>query len=214
MADAALLGGRSGDRDVGGRLYRVQRMAQSGGSQELGLFGSYAHRSSYWDWTIPFTCQDQGADITAKDNLALLNAAKHGHLDIVKHLVEEGADLVAGNYISLVQAAKYGHLEVVKYLHAEGADLTARHNQALTWAAENGHLDIVKYMDAWGINFNYPDNVPLRQAVHYKHYDVAHYMVEEGGANISALSETERYNVQAYSLLSNIGHTNPPHPEL
>ena len=59
LADAALLGGRSGDRDVGGRLYRVQRMAQFGGSQELGLFGSHAHRSSYWDWTIPFDAMDR-----------------------------------------------------------------------------------------------------------------------------------------------------------
>ena len=82
----------------------------------------------------------------------LIMAAWHGHLDIVKYLLDRGADIdaayEAGN-TALIAAAWHGHVDVVTYLISEGADIAVRNRggeDALVWAAEHGHLEIVKHL--------------------------------------------------------------------
>jgi len=54
------------------------------------------------------------------------HAAKHGHFEIVKYLVEHGAP----NSVYDVQcASKYGHLDIVKYLVEHDAPI----NKAVLW---------------------------------------------------------------------------------
>jgi len=78
----------------------------------------------------------------------LIDAAKNGHLDVVKHLVENGADVHAAGDEALGWAAESGHLDVVKYLIENGADVHADDDYVLGWASRNGHLDVVKYLES------------------------------------------------------------------
>ncbi|HEY6438199.1 MAG TPA: ankyrin repeat domain-containing protein, partial [Ignavibacteriaceae bacterium] len=64
---------------------------------------------------------EKGADVKVANNhgyTPLHRAARYGHLDVVKYLVEQkGADVNAVNkygYTPLHRAARYGHLDVVK----------------------------------------------------------------------------------------------------
>ena len=51
------------------------------------------------------------------DNM-MIEMAKEGHLNGVKYLVEKGADIHAKNDLALELASREGHLEVVKYLQS------------------------------------------------------------------------------------------------
>jgi ankyrin repeat protein len=49
-------------------------------------------------------------------------AARNGRLDLVKNLIEQGADLHARDEYALILAGINGHLGLVKYLVEQGAD--------------------------------------------------------------------------------------------
>ena len=51
-----------------------------------------------------------------------IDACENGHIDIVKYLVEQGADIHAESDKALVLASQFNHFEVVKYLVENGAD--------------------------------------------------------------------------------------------
>ena len=73
-------------------------------------------------------------------NHGMYEAAKKGHMDIVKLMIEKGATL---RNAGLRGAAKGGHIDVVKYLIEKGAnDL----NNGLFYAAKGGHIDIVEFL--------------------------------------------------------------------
>ena len=65
----------------------------------------------------------EGADIHADDDEALIRASEHGHLDVVKYLVQNGANIHAVDDYDLKYASRNGHLDVVKYLVSEGAEV-------------------------------------------------------------------------------------------
>ena len=48
----------------------------------------------------------------------------------------------------LIDAAKNGHLDVVRYLVERGADVHADDDEAMRWASRNGHLEVVKYLES------------------------------------------------------------------
>ncbi len=77
-----------------------------------------------------------------KFNWALCYASKHGHLDVVKFIVESkiwDCDLD----IALVYASQHGQLNVVQFLIKYGAsDL----DTALWYACGEGHLNVVKFL--------------------------------------------------------------------
>ena len=54
-------------------------------------------------------------------------SAIHGHLEVVKFLVDKGANVSADNDYALRWSANGGHLEVVKFLVSQGADIRANH---------------------------------------------------------------------------------------
>ena len=76
----------------------------------------------------------------------LTYASYHGHLDVVKYLIEHGVDVHLGEDSALMYAILQGHLEIVKYLVESGADIHAQANYAFTAAAEKGHLEILNYL--------------------------------------------------------------------
>ena len=85
------------------------------------------------------------AEIGANVNNGCLDfAARNGHLNVIKYLVEQKLANVRGS--SIEAAVLANSLETVKYLHSQGADLCARSNMALQRSAEEGYLDIVEYI--------------------------------------------------------------------
>ncbi len=78
-------------------------------------------------------------------------AAAKGHLEMVKLLVSAGAD-VLGSDLALMEAAKYGQLDVVKFLvevnnsNQIGQLGPIRLLRALEFAEEDGHLGVVSFL--------------------------------------------------------------------
>ena len=129
--------------------------------------------------TWQYLCEN-GADIAAGDNAAVIWAAEKGHLEIVKYLHEHGADITDGNNAAVRYAAENGHLDVVKYLHENGADIAARNNEAVRWAAFYGHLDVVKYLHENGADITAWDNGAVRWAKIGGSQEIVDYLLANG----------------------------------
>ena len=127
-------------------------------------------------------------DLRAKEDKALRMAARNGHRELVKYLLEQGADLHAENDEALQLAAVNGHLEVVKYLLEQGADLHTENDRVLRWAAEYGHLQVVKHLVEQGADLHAYDNLVLRLAAEKGHLEVVKYLLEQG-ADSDRISE-------------------------
>ena len=76
----------------------------------------------------------------------LIEASINGHLDVVKHLVDNGVDIHIMDNIPLRLASTYDHLDIVKYLIENGADIHACNDSALELASTCGHLNVVHYL--------------------------------------------------------------------
>lgn len=78
----------------------------------------------------------------------LEDAAQTGQLEMVKRLIADGADLHQYNEQALQEAARRGHLHVVRYLHEQGASFTTESRGSMTafdHAVETGRVDVVRY---------------------------------------------------------------------
>lgn len=95
-------------------------------------------------------------------------AARHGHLDVVKSLVEAGAAVdnrLEDNFTALIYAAMYGRPQVVDYLLSKGADIHAREDifgqTALHKAARLGRPGAVDALIAAGADMSLQDDAGL-----------------------------------------------------
>ena len=108
---------------------------------------------------------EKGANVHERNEYALCSVAEHGHLELVKYLVEDrGADVHADDDRALRFAAHGGHLQIVKYLVAEGANVHAYNDHALRSAAYKGHLDIFKFLIDKGADIHAQNDQALRLA--------------------------------------------------
>ena len=73
---------------------------------------------------------------------ACANAARNGHLEILKYLREEAK--APWYYDTAYLAARNGHLHILEYLVERKFD--EYHALACVYAAEKGHLDCLKYL--------------------------------------------------------------------
>jgi hypothetical protein len=77
----------------------------------------------------------------------LVTAAKNGHFDVVKYLVEKRHVF---NNMAPMRAIQYGHLDILEYLVNERMCIDycqfIGRGSPLEFAARYGHLDIVKYL--------------------------------------------------------------------
>jgi ankyrin repeat protein len=102
--------------------------------------------AKYGNLDIVYQAIDQGANIHAEDESALLWSSENGHLEVVRYLVDQGANIHARDDETLLWSASAGHLEVVHYLVDQGANIHALDDLALRWSAENGHLEVVQQL--------------------------------------------------------------------
>ena len=108
-------------------------------------------------------------------------AAKSGHLDIVKYLVEQGANPneIAEKHFVLPHGINTGIIFNVEKFNA------------LIWAAWHGHKDIVSYLVDLGVDPHYTTSfyktTALIAAAYRGHLPVVKYFLEEKKANINQL---------------------------
>ena len=107
----------------------------------------------------------KGVDAIVRDGwTALMHAARDGHTEVVKLLIDNGADLNhKSNHgdTALMYAARDGHTDVVKFLIDNGVDLNHKNNvggTALICAAREGRTEVVKLLIDNGANMNIKDS--------------------------------------------------------
>jgi beta-lactamase regulating signal transducer with metallopeptidase domain len=136
----------------------------------------------------------------------LLEAAKLGRVDEVRHLVAAGVGVnarLAGDRPSgtaLIQAARSGNLAMVDELLRLGADVdqpSLRDGNPLIVAAMNGHLDVVQRLVAAGADVNAIvkfDETPLINASREGHLAIVAYLIEHGAdVNLGVLADEDRW---------------------
>uniref|UniRef100_A0A1I8EFA2 Sex-determining protein fem-1 n=2 Tax=Wuchereria bancrofti TaxID=6293 RepID=A0A1I8EFA2_WUCBA len=128
----------------------------------------------------------------------LVIAARNGHLDVVKYLLEKGADISATGTVIfdgeivprapvLWVAAAAGHIDVVQYLVEEaGADInqtTQSNSSPLRGACYDGHYDIVHYLVKKGADVelaNRHGHTPLMIASFKMRADIVYLLLKHG----------------------------------
>ena len=86
----------------------------------------------------------QGANVKAKNNLALRWAAEYGHIETVRYLVTFGVDVQCANNYAMVKAIKNRHCNLIKYLTP--FQNKRNYNDAVHMAIKYGHWSIIIYM--------------------------------------------------------------------
>ena len=128
----------------------------------------------------------------------LVMAAKNGHLEVVKFLVENcAADVVYAGSVTfdgetidgappLWCAAAAGHLEIVKYLIKKSANVnntTLTNSTPLRAACFDGHFTIVKYLVEHSADIeiaNRHGHTCLMISCYKGHVSIVYYLLEKG----------------------------------
>ncbi len=150
----------------GGQSDEARRLIESEAQQlhAIGPFGSWLHvASNAGDLGLVVYLTEKGCDINRKSGLLggtpINEAATHGHLEVVKYLLQAGAvlDTSEPEQNPLFSAIYGGHLGVVKLLLAHGIDGKVRYTgtimremDAMAFARERGQTAIAEYLDAHG----------------------------------------------------------------
>ncbi|KAJ6492536.1 ankyrin repeat-containing domain protein [Mycena vitilis] len=136
---------------------------------------------------------DRSTDVPAANSLALQAASEHGHLEIVRHILEFGADIRVdaigipskdGRPANALRAASLaGRLEIVQLLLDHGADVNLvdeRDGSALSSASREGHAEVVRFLLDHGAN---ADTVgALQDAAYEGHVKIVRLLLEKGAA--------------------------------
>ena len=171
----------------------------------------HASEKGYTDLAL-YLVGEQKVNVNVKDDYgytALAYALRHGHIDIVKYLLDNGAT-ISGDKVETEEptplsiATRNGHLNLVKYLVEErGAKMDGTFEDGnmtlLMYASCNGYLDIVKYLVEKGVKIDtsfevnchiYDDrdesrshrefSTALIHAVKNDHLHIVQYLVEKG----------------------------------
>lgn len=133
--------------------------------------------------------KDQPKLITAKDRhtlSALHHAARNGHVEVAKVLLQRGADPnveALGGLVPIYMAAASGHLAVVRELVAAGADVEVRSPwNPLRIASANGHTAIVAFLLDLGASAEGHGVAPIHAAAAAGHVAVLELLVDGGAA--------------------------------
>ena len=181
-------------------LYKDADLSQT--AAENGVF-SLMKYAIHIDVKRPILCRYADAKLAAKKghleivkwllekyslkeyiNEYLVDACSSGHLELVKYLISNGAKAMG-----LSSAAYSGHYDVVQYLVEHGAPIY----DALNRASIRGSSDIVKYLIKNGADIHIDNDLALKYAVQYNDLDLVKFLVEHGADIYSRDDEAIRY---------------------
>eukprot|EP01133_Synstelium_polycarpum_P017017 gene17017-20262_t len=94
------------------------------------------------------THPEPDSNINTKDYYKYINtAADFGHVELIRYLLETSPERTWDG-MALVNAARGGHIEAIKMLHnLDGPHMWSTDgSKALEWAAELGHADVVEFL--------------------------------------------------------------------
>src|SRR5437868_105623 len=111
------------------------------------------------------------------DEKLLMKYAKTGNLNEIKILFENGVNICADDNYAIVWASYYGHLEIVKFLFENGTDICTQDNKPIVWASNNNQLDIVKFLFENGANIYTQDNYAIRNAAFDKRLNMVEFLL-------------------------------------
>ena len=165
----------------------------------------------------------------------LIIAARNGHLNSVKILLQYGADIEARGTLKtgdeviegctpLWAAADTGHLDVVRLLIKRNADVDGRTSSGSTplrVAAHEGHLDVVRCLVESGADVNARndyESTPLMAACYFGHLSVVTYLIDKGalvdqrykGGDTALHSAAEGSHLEIVSQLLALGASQLP----
>ncbi len=108
--------------------------------------------------------------------------------------IEEGTE--ADSTTALMKAAKFGHLESVKLLLENGAQANKRNrqgNSAFMFAVQNGHFDIMQLLIEKGADINERNLLgytPLLYALDHHFTEIVKFLIENG-ADVNAVTKND-----------------------
>ena len=148
-------------------------------------------------------------------------AAEHGHLDILRYLIEECKFNVSKtspeNNTALDVATIFGHFDIVEYLIVE---CKCDPNKKEWWysmkplhhASEKGHIEIVKYLIS-ECNCNVHEAAkglsPLQYAAKNGHFELVEYFIEDCDCN----AESALQHAGSLKILKFLGEKSGKNPD-
>nr|WP_145401303.1 ankyrin repeat domain-containing protein [Paenibacillus xylanexedens] len=133
---------------------------------------------------------ERGAELNAKDNPAILYAARWCGSDTIRYLYEQGAKLNGLNHVksSAYDEAYYGNKRNIAVLKELGLDIRKYGGKTLRKAVSDHDMKTVQYLlnEGVDVNYNEPDMVypykatPLTVAVRQNNMRMVTYLVEHG----------------------------------
>jgi len=127
--------------------------------------------------------------LMANPNDTLSAAAYNGIADALMTALANGADVHARDDIALYWAAHNNYVQIIDILLVAGADVHAQEDGALRTAAANGHDDAVRRLLAAGADIHAEDDDALRLAATFGHVEIAQNLLLSGADPIAAWSK-------------------------
>lgn len=113
-------------------------------------------------------------------NTLLQQVAKLGKADMAAFLIQEGADIHANNQHALIQAVKYHNLPVVTLLLQHGADVHVTQERLIKESVLKGNKDLMLLLIEHDANFRVDDDRCLRTAAMNGHLPIVKKLIELG----------------------------------
>lgn len=119
-----------------------------------------------------------GANVNARNGIALLRAVAHRNVRGVERLLEAGADVHVRNDEPLITASTRGYYAIVDALVLHGADIDAQNGESLIAASELNHVSVVGILLTAGANFT--DGYAFVRAAAMGHLRVIQMLLDAG----------------------------------
>jgi len=141
--------------------------------QTISSIHSDAVYNGHFDLFKWFVSRDDKINLVMHQ-IYLVNAIKHGRLDILKYLYLRNGTKCCLTNETINSAAAGGHLEILKYLHTNGCRCTSK---TCYEAVRHGHVEVLKYLHDNGCSW---DTGYCRVAAKNGHVNVLKYLRDNG----------------------------------
>lgn len=139
-----------------------------------------------------------------KNNIAIIEASKAGHLHVVDYLMNNAkVNPVDQKHYAMKMAVQYGHLHILeRLLQCPNADVSYDQNYAIRTASMLGFTDIVRrLLLEERVNPAVKDFYAVRHAAKNGHMEVVELLISDYRVNKSALLVSASKNKKAFGRL-------------